>query len=63
MSPKSVISMVLLIELVKFPNPKIYVSKWIDYTHKYGLAYQLSDESVGGYFNDKSTLILAPNGR
>jgi hypothetical protein len=30
----------------------IYVYKWIDYSSKYGLAFILSDNSVGLYFED-----------
>lgn len=38
----------------------IHVSKWVDYSHRYGLGYQLSNESTGVYFNDATSLIL-PN--
>ena len=32
-------------------NP-LFISKWIDYTRKYGFGFQLSDRSVGVLFND-----------
>ncbi|ELT98162.1 hypothetical protein CAPTEDRAFT_160517 [Capitella teleta] len=42
--------------------PIFWVSKWVDYSDKYGLGYQLSDNSVGVLFNDSTRLILTPNG-
>ncbi|KAI8999393.1 kinase-like domain-containing protein [Gaertneriomyces semiglobifer] len=39
--------------------PRIFITKWIDYSNKYGLGYQLRDESVGVYFNDSTSMILA----
>lgn len=36
----------------------VHVSKWVDYSHRYGLGYQLSNESTGVYFNDATTIIL-----
>lgn len=42
-------------------RPKVFITSWIDYTHKYGTAYQLTDGSAGVYFNDSTTMILAPN--
>lgn len=46
------------------PNaqPMIWVSKWVDYSDKYGFGYQLSDEGVGVMFNDTTKLIMLPNG-
>ncbi|CAG8526133.1 10758_t:CDS:10 [Cetraspora pellucida] len=43
-------------------TPIVFISKWMDYTNKYGLGYQLTDGSVGVNFNDKTTLIMSPNG-
>lgn len=34
----------------------LFVTKWIDYSNKYGLAFQLSDRSVGVLFNDSSKM-------
>lgn len=42
--------------------PIYWVSKWVDYSDKYGLGYQLCDNSVGVLFNDSSRLILTSNG-
>lgn len=43
-------------------QPTIWVSKWVDYSDKYGFGYQLSDEGVGVMFNDLTKLIMLPNG-
>ncbi|XP_065576839.1 serine/threonine-protein kinase PLK1-like [Artemia franciscana] len=55
--------------LVKAPkvsfNPRpiqvspLFVSKWIDYSNKYGFGFQLSDRSVGVLFNDSTRMILS----
>lgn len=42
-------------------QPTIWVSKWVDYSDKYGFGYQLSDESVGVMFNDTTRLIMLAN--
>lgn len=39
-------------------TPIYWVSKWVDYSDKYGLGYQLSDNSVGVLFNDVTKIIL-----
>ncbi|TPX49951.1 hypothetical protein SeMB42_g02425 [Synchytrium endobioticum] len=41
--------------------PKEFISKWIDYSNKYGLGYQLTNGCVGVYFNDSTSIILAPD--
>ncbi|KAI8913706.1 kinase-like domain-containing protein, partial [Entophlyctis helioformis] len=43
-------------------HPDLFVTKWIDYSNKYGLGYQLRDGSVGVYFNDSTSIILAADG-
>ncbi|KAK5645786.1 hypothetical protein RI129_004250 [Pyrocoelia pectoralis] len=43
-------------------QPLIWVSKWVDYSDKYGFGYQLCDDSVGVMFNDTTKLIMLPNG-
>ncbi|KAI8826664.1 kinase-like domain-containing protein [Fimicolochytrium jonesii] len=40
-------------------SPSLFITKWIDYSNKYGLGYQLRDGSVGVYFNDATSIILA----
>lgn len=41
--------------------PELYVTKWVDYSSKYGVGYILSDGSVGVYFNDSTKIILVPD--
>lgn len=43
-------------------QPLVWVSKWVDYSDKYGFGYQLCDDSVGVMFNDTTKLIMLPNG-
>ncbi|XP_075686615.1 serine/threonine-protein kinase PLK1 [Rhinoderma darwinii] len=43
-------------------NPIFWVSKWVDYSDKYGLGYQLCDNSVGVLFNDSTRLIMYDDG-
>ncbi|KAL2915687.1 Cell cycle serine/threonine-protein kinase cdc5/MSD2 [Polyrhizophydium stewartii] len=47
------------LEELQLDHPDMFVTKWIDYSNKYGLGYQLRDGSVGVYFNDLTTIILA----
>jgi polo-like kinase 1 len=35
----------------------VWISKWVDYSNKYGLGYQLSDGSVGVLFNDSTKMV------
>lgn len=42
-------------------HPSVMIVKWIDYSNKYGLGYQLRNGSVGVYFNDATSIVLAPN--
>lgn len=42
--------------------PELWVTKWVDYSSKYGVGYILSDESIGVYFNDSTKIILCPEG-
>ena len=53
-----------------FPNfkdpkasPMMWVSKWVDYSDKYGFGYALCDESIGVVFNDLTKLLLLSDGR
>lgn len=36
----------------------VYVTKWIDYSTKYGLGYMLSDGTSGVAFNDHTKLVM-----
>lgn len=38
--------------------PVFWISKWVDYSDKYGLGYQLCDTSVGVLFNDSTRMLL-----
>lgn len=54
-------------ELDALPNsvtssaPRVFITSWVDYTHKYGTAYSLTDGSAGLYFNDSTTMVLSPD--
>lgn len=37
---------------------EVWVTKWVDYTSKYGLGYLLSNGLVGVWFNDATKLVL-----
>jgi len=38
-----------------------YIKKWIDYSNKYGIAYILTNEICGVYYNDNSKIALHPD--
>lgn len=38
-------------------STNVFIDRWVDFTHKYGLGYCLSDGSNGVYFNDATTLV------
>jgi len=42
--------------------PMFWVSKWVDYSDKYGFGYALCDESIGVVFNDLTKLLLLSDG-
>ncbi|KAK8763818.1 hypothetical protein V5799_033573 [Amblyomma americanum] len=42
-------------------TPVFWVTKWMDYTAKYGIAYELCDNSIGVLFNDDTRAILISN--
>ncbi|KAK4317164.1 hypothetical protein Pmani_011744 [Petrolisthes manimaculis] len=37
----------------------LFISKWIDYSNKYGFGYQLSDNCVGVFFNDLTRISIS----
>ncbi|KAF7254298.1 Serine/threonine-protein kinase PLK3 [Varanus komodoensis] len=39
----------------------VWVSKWVDYSNKYGFGYQLSNRSIGVLFNDGTHMTLSAN--
>ena len=46
--------------VTKTNEPEIWVSKWVDYSSKYGLGYLLNNGFIGVYFNDFTKMILNP---
>lgn len=38
-----------------------FVKTYLDYSSKYGLAYELFDGKIGAYFNDRSRIVLSAN--
>lgn len=43
-------------------QPLFWISKWVDYSDKYGFGYQLCDDGMGVMFNDTTKLIMLSNG-
>jgi serine/threonine protein kinase len=44
-------------------RPRIMcITKWVDYSNKYGFGFQLSDHSVGILFNDNTRMMLTSDG-
>ena len=41
----------------------LFITKWIDYSNKYGFGFQLSDRSVGVLFNDHSRISYSADRR
>lgn len=37
------------------------ISKWVDYSNKYGFSYQLTNDDIGVLFNDENTLLKLYN--
>jgi POLO box duplicated region len=46
----------------KGPQSDVWVTKWVDYSSKYGLGYLLLNGGTGVYFNDSTKIILSPCG-
>ena len=38
----------------------VWITKWIDYSNKYGLGYMLNNGYIGVYFNDNTKMLLNP---
>lgn len=43
-------------ELPTCENPTL-ISKWVDYSNKYGFSYQLNNDDIGVLFNDENTIL------
>ena len=61
-SPRTIGGLNDKIELQVKPDYEYYVSKWVDYSTKYGLGYLLSDGTAGLVFKDQTRLTLSPDG-
>jgi cell cycle serine/threonine-protein kinase CDC5/MSD2 len=48
------------IELPRCENPTL-ISKWVDYSNKYGFSYQLNNDDIGVLFNDQNTILKLHN--
>lgn len=48
------------IELPSCENPTL-ISKWVDYSNKYGFSYQLNNDDIGVLFNDNNTVLKLTN--
>lgn len=41
----------------------VWVTKWVDYSNKYGFGFMLSSDAMGVLFNDTSRILMSPDGR
>jgi POLO box duplicated region len=41
---------------------EVWITKWVDYSSKYGMGYLLINGATGVYFNDSTKIILSPCG-
>ena len=41
---------------------QVWVTKWVDYSSKYGLDFLLSDMSAGVFFNDSTKVVAESTG-
>ncbi|CAJ0956858.1 unnamed protein product, partial [Ranitomeya imitator] len=46
---------------VQITCPILWVTKWVDYSNKYGFGYQLSDNCTGVLLSDGTHTILSPH--
>jgi len=58
-APHNVASLKSTVEYVKLDRDLVWVSKWVDYSQKYGLGYVLKDGSVGVSFMDGTKLWMS----
>lgn len=47
-------------ELPTCENPTL-ISKWVDYSNKYGFSYQMNNDDIGVLFNDQNTILKLHN--
>jgi len=51
------------VEDITNKKPNIWVTKWVDYSSKYGLGYVLNNGNYGVFFNDRTKIILNPKAK
>jgi len=50
--------------VTQISRPHIFcITKWVDYSNKYGFGFHLSDSSIGILFNDNTRMLLNADGR
>jgi polo-like kinase 1 len=55
--PLALVESKMEIEMKEFQFENIYVSRWFDFSNKYGFAYQFNNGVTGAYFNDCTKII------
>lgn len=40
------------------PEAEVWVTKWVDYSSKYGMGYQMNNGTIGVFFNDATKVLL-----
>ncbi|KAJ7599348.1 kinase-like domain-containing protein [Mycena floridula] len=50
-------------EDINLSMERVFITSWVDYCNKYGMAYALTDGSLGVYFNDTTTMVLSADKR
>ena len=48
--------------LAGLKGPNVWVTKWVDYSSKYGLGYLLSNQATGVFFNDSTKIVIDADG-
>lgn len=56
-----IVTLVFVYSLFTVEFPVVVVEKWLDYSTKYGLGYQLSNGSMGAHFNDSTKMFFSPD--
>ena len=46
----------------KSSQADVWVTKWVDYSTKYGMGYLLLNGATGVYYNDGTKIVLSPCG-
>lgn len=49
------------LDVIIHGEAKVWVTKWVDYSSKYGLGYTLNNHSIGVFFNDMTKILLSRN--